>query len=159
VASGQAFYLTLPFQSLSPETQQGRFTHVSGAAPAKIFHDSIIYVTIRPVLDIREYQDQAGQNPFREWFDGLNSEAARKVTTALYRLGLGNLSSVKSVGSGVHECRVNFGPGYRIYFGREGEQIVILLAGGTKKRQQTDIQLAIGCWQAYKRAKKPQKEE
>jgi len=111
------------------------------------------------VLDIREYQDQTGRNHFREWFDGLNSEAARKVATALYRLGLGNLSNSKSVGSGVHECRVNFGPGYRIYFGKDGELVVILLGGGTKKRQQNDIRVAIERWQEYQRTKKKQKEE
>ena len=69
---------------------------------------------------IREYQDRGDRSPFRNWFDGLNSEAARKVTTAIYRVGLGNFSSVKSVGSGVRECRINFGPGYRVYFGKEG---------------------------------------
>jgi putative addiction module killer protein len=111
------------------------------------------------MLDVREYQDRAGHNPFRVWFDGLNSEAARKVATALYRLGLGNLSNVKSVGSGVHECRINFGPGYRVYFGREGGLIVILLGGGTKSRQQNDIRLAAERWQEYRGMKKPQKEE
>lgn len=111
------------------------------------------------MLDVREYRDQAGHNPFREWFDGLSSEAARKVTTALYRLGLGNLSNIKSVGAGVHECRINFGPGYRVYFGKDGELIVILLGGGTKKRQQNDIRVAVERWQEYRRTKKQQKEE
>jgi len=111
------------------------------------------------MLDIREYHDRGGRSPFREWFDKLNSEAARKVTTALYRVGLGNLSNVKSVGSGVHECRINFGPGYRVYFGRDGEQMVILLAGGTKQRQQNDIRLALQRWEDYKRRKPEQKEE
>jgi len=58
---------------------------------------------------------------FREWYDRLNAEAARKVTTALYRVGLGNFSNAKSVGAGVYECKLNFGPGYRVYFGKEGE--------------------------------------
>jgi putative addiction module killer protein len=111
------------------------------------------------MLDIREYRDRAGRNPFREWFNGLNPEAARKVTAALYRVGLGNLSNTKSVGSGVHECRINFGPGYRIYFGKEGELVIILLGGGTKQRQQNDIRLALERWQEYKRTKKQQKEE
>ncbi|HXJ14446.1 MAG TPA: type II toxin-antitoxin system RelE/ParE family toxin [Candidatus Limnocylindrales bacterium] len=124
-----------------------------------LFHDGTIYATITHVLNIREYQDRAGDSPFREWFDELNSEAARKITIAVYRLGLGNLSNIKSIGAGVHECRINFGPGYRVYFGREGEQIVILLGGGTKKRQQNDIRLAIERWQEYKRMKKQQKEE
>jgi putative addiction module killer protein len=66
-------------------------------------------------------------------------------------MGLGNLSGVKSVGTGVHECRINFGPGYRVYFGRDGERIVILLGGGTKQRQENDIQLALERWQDYKR--------
>lgn len=96
---------------------------------------------------------------FREWFDRLNAEAARKVTTALYRVGLGNFSNVKSVGAGVYECKINFGPGYRCYFGKDGEQIVILLAGGTKQRQQNDIRFAVERWQDYKQRKKQQKDK
>jgi putative addiction module killer protein len=110
------------------------------------------------VVEIREYHDRRGHSPFREWFNRLNAEAARKVTTALYRIGLGNLSNTKSVGAGVHECRINFGPGYRVYFGREGERIVILLGGGTKHRQQNDIKLALDRWEDYQRRRKQQKE-
>jgi len=109
---------------------------------------------MEPSLDIREYQDSSGRSPFREWFDKLNTESARKVTTALYRLGLGNLSNVKSVGAGVLECKISFGPGYRIYFGKDGAQVVILLGGGTKQRQQSDIAKAIERWQDYKNRKK-----
>ena len=105
-------------------------------------------------MELREYQDASGASPFRKWFDRLNSEAAQKVTTALYRIGLGNFSNAKSVGGGVYECRINFGPGYRVYFGKDGEQIVILLGGGTKQRQQDDIQGALDRWEDYKRRKK-----
>lgn len=110
------------------------------------------------MVDIREYQDLAGRSPFREWFDKLNSEAARKVTTSLYRMGLGNFSSTKGVGAGVYECRINFGPGYRVYFGKDDERIVIILGGGTKLRQANDIRLAIEWWKDYKRRKKEQRE-
>ena len=72
------------------------------------------------MVDIREYHGRGGHSPFREWYDRLNAEAARKVTTALYRVGLGNFSNAKSVGAGVYECKINFGPGYRMYFGKEG---------------------------------------
>ena len=106
------------------------------------------------MLEIREYQDRGGRSPFREWFDGLNAEAARKVTTALYRVGLENFSNVKGVGGGVYECRIDFGPGYRIYFGQEGAHLVILLGGGTKQRQQNDITVALTRWEDYKRRKK-----
>jgi putative addiction module killer protein len=81
----------------------------------------IVCVTILTIVELREYWERSGRNPFREWFDRLNSEAARKVTTALYRMALGNLSNVKSVGEGVQERRIHFGPGYRVYFGRDGE--------------------------------------
>ena len=74
--------------------------------------------------------------------------------TALYRLGLGNFSNVKGVGSGVFECRIDFGPGYRLYFGKDGDRLVILLCGGTKQRQQKDITLATERWQDYKRQKR-----
>jgi putative addiction module killer protein len=66
----------------------------------------------------------------------------------------GNYSNVKSVGSGVHECRIDFGPGYRVYFGKDGEHLILLLGGGTKKRQQNDINNAIAAWRDYKNRKK-----
>lgn len=106
------------------------------------------------MVDIREHIRRDGRNLFGEWFGRLNSEAARRVTTALYRLGLGNFSNVKGVGSGVFECRIDFGPGYRVYFGKDGEAIVILLCGGTKTRQQQDIALAAECWREYKEQKR-----
>jgi putative addiction module killer protein len=110
-----------------------------------------------PLIDIREYQEQGGGSPFRKWFDRLDAEAARKVTTALYRVGLGNFSNAKGVDGGVYECRINFGPGYRIYFAKDGKLIVILLGGGTKQRQQADIELARDRWEDYKRQKSRQR--
>lgn len=76
------------------------------------------------------------------------------MATALYRMEQGNLSSVKPVGQGVAEYRIDFGPGYRIYIGQDGEMLIILLGGGTKKRQGADIQLARQRWQEYKARKK-----
>lgn len=81
------------------------------------------------------------------------------MTTALYRVGLGNFSNVKGVGSGVYECRIDFGPGYRIYFGKDGTRIVVLLGGGRKQRQQNDIELAIARWEDFKRTKKQRRLE
>jgi putative addiction module killer protein len=105
------------------------------------------------MVEIREFLGQDGRNLFGDWFDRLNSEAARRVATALYRLGLGDFSNVKGVGGGVFECLIDFGPGYRVYFGKDGDCIVLLLCGGTKQRQQDDIELSIECWQEYKRQK------
>ena len=75
------------------------------------------------------------------------------MTTALKRMGQGNLSNAKGLVAGVFEHKLNFGPGYRIYFGRDGEKLIILLGGGTKSRQERDIQAAVANWGAYKRAK------
>jgi putative addiction module killer protein len=105
------------------------------------------------VIDVREYNDRSGRSPFAAWFNGLNAQAAAKVSTALTRLAQGNFSNVKGVGSRLFECRIDFGPGYRVYFGKDGERLVILLGGGTKKRQQQDIDTAIARWQDYKRRK------
>ena len=91
---------------------------------------------------------------FSEWFDGLDSASAAKVAIALARMEKGNFSKVEGVGSGVFEYKIDFGPGYRIYFGKEGESLVILLGGGTKKRQQQDIAAAQEFWTDYKRRKK-----
>lgn len=105
-------------------------------------------------MEIREYADSEGSSPFAKWFDQLDARAAAKVTVAITRLGLGNVSNVKGVGSGVLEYKIDFGPGYRLYFGKDGETVVILLAGGTKKRQQTDIETAQARWNDYKSRKK-----
>jgi putative addiction module killer protein len=83
------------------------------------------------VVEIREYLDLAGRSPFAEWFDSLKA----KITTALVRLEQGNFSNAKGVGAGVYECRIDFGPGHRVYFGKDGGTLVILLGGGAKKRQ------------------------
>ena len=105
-------------------------------------------------MDIREYEADDGTSPLADWFDELDAQAAAKVTTALTRLELGNTSHVKGVGSGVFELKIDFGAGYRVYFGKDGQTIAILLGGGTKKRQQRDIEDAQSCWQDYKRRKK-----
>src|SRR5437763_11289510 len=105
-------------------------------------------------MQILQYLDRSGRNPFALWFDGLDPRAAAKLTIAVARLEQGNLSNAKSVGGGVLEYRIDFGPGYRIYFGRDGETIIILLVGGTKKRQQRDIDAARLYWQDYKRGKR-----
>lgn len=106
------------------------------------------------VIKIRQFIDRRGQSPFGRWFERLNAEAQAKVTTSLDRLERGNFSAVKSVGAGVFELRLDFGPGYRIYFGKDGETVVILLGGGTKKRQQNDIAAATGLWRQYKQQKR-----
>ena len=106
---------------------------------------------------IRYYVAADGRQPFAEWFAELESVARAKVTRAIVRLEQGNFSSVKSVGEGVFECRIDFGAGYRVYFGQDGPALVILLTGGTKKRQQRDIDAAHGYWQDYKQAKRGQR--
>lgn len=109
------------------------------------------------VLETRYYLTTDGQSPFEKWFAGLDPAARAKVTTAIVRLEQGNLSNVKGVGEGVLEYRIDFGPGYRVYFGRDGEVLVILLTGGTKRRQQRDITAAIEMWADYKSRKRPRR--
>ncbi len=106
------------------------------------------------MIEVLEYLDQGGKSPFAKWFDELDAKAAAKVSTARTRLSLGNWSNVKGVGSGVYERVIDLGSGHRIYFGKDGDKIVILLAGGTKKGQQSDIKIAKERWQDYKQRKK-----
>jgi putative addiction module killer protein len=111
------------------------------------------YVLPLIMVEVREYLDQRGHSPFAAWSDRLNREAAAKVAAALARIQQGNFSNTKSVGGGVYEYRIDFGPGYRIYFGKDGDLLVILVGGGTKKRQQEDIATALARWQNYKQRK------
>jgi putative addiction module killer protein len=105
------------------------------------------------MVAVREYLDRGGRSPYADWFNLLNREAAAKVTTALVRMQQGNFSNAKSVGGGVHEYKIDFGPGYRVYFGKDSDQLIILVGGGSKKQQQKDIEAALIRWQDYKRRK------
>lgn len=105
-------------------------------------------------IAVREYLDERGVSPFARWFEGLDTIAASKVATALYRLEQGNFSRVEGVGSGIYKCKINFGPGYRVYFGKDGERLIILLGEGSKKRQSDDISTALAYWQDYKKRKR-----
>ena len=102
------------------------------------------------MFELRTYLGSDGGSSFERWFCGLDAAAAAKVTVALARIEQGNLSNAKPVGSGVLEYRIDWGPGYRVYFGRDGDVLVILLTGGTKKRQQRDIEAAKLFWDDYK---------
>ena len=101
------------------------------------------------MIEVRQYVDALGRNHFERWFERLDGVTRARITVTLERVEAGNLAAAKGVG-GIFELRLDFGPGYRIYFGRDGETVVILLAGGTKKRQQDDIARARTLWQEYK---------
>lgn len=105
------------------------------------------------MIEVREYLDRGGRSPFAAWSDRLNREAAAKMAAALARIQRGYMSNAKGVGAGVYEYRIDFGPGYRIYFGKDGDRLVILLGGGTKKRRQEDIATSLARWQDYKQRK------
>ena len=114
----------------------------------------VTHVLLSVVIEVREYLAADGSSPYQKWFNSLNAQAAAKVAIAITRMDQGNLSNAKSVGAGLHEYCIDFGPGYRIYFGRDGDRLVILLGGGTKKRQQEDIRRAQALWADYKRRRK-----
>ena len=101
-------------------------------------------------LRVAHYVTNDGRDPFDAWFRRQTIQARARVQTRIDRLELGNFGDYKSVGGGVSELRINFGPGYRIYYGRDGAELVILLGGGTKARQARDIEASQVYWEAYK---------
>lgn len=106
------------------------------------------------MIDVREYIDGRGQNHYRKWASKLDPHVRVRIDKAVFRLGEGNFSAVQPEGEGVSALRLDFGPGYRVYFGQDGEQIVVLLAGGSKRRQQEDIERARQLWSEYKKRKR-----
>lgn len=106
----------------------------------------------QPVIEILEYLTEDGHNPFREWLEAINDRDARaRIRVRLNRIRLGNFGDSKSVGGGVSELRISYGPGYRVYFGKQGTKVVILLCGGDKRTQTRDIESAQVRWQDYLR--------
>jgi putative addiction module killer protein len=107
------------------------------------------------MIEVREYIP-AGRSAsvFGEWFLGLDIRARQLLDDAIARMRLGNMGDCKRVGSGVLERRIDSGPGYRIYFGRDGDNLILLLAGSTKRRQQRAIAEARALWREYKQRKR-----
>ena len=106
------------------------------------------------MIAVFEIESHDGSHPFSKWFVSLDVQAALKVRTAIARIESGNFSKVKSVGLGIQEYKLDYGPGYRIYFGKDGDKLIILLGGGTKKRQSRDIKAAQLHWKYYKKHKR-----
>ena len=101
---------------------------------------------------LQEYVTADGENPFREWLQGLRDVHARaKIRVRLNRVRLGNFGDAKPVGGGVSELRVPYGPGYRVYFARAGSTVVLLFCGGDKSTQKRDIGTAKDYWVDYQR--------
>ena len=103
--------------------------------------------------EVRYYEDQGGKLPFRDWFDSLKDKRTQaKIQARLDRLRLGNFGYCEAVGEGVTELKIDYGPGFRVYFGQVGSQLVILLCGGDKDSQRRDIRLARKYWADYRRS-------
>ena len=103
-------------------------------------------------FEIREFIE-FGNSPFAEWFNSLDAVTAARVDKYIRRLETGNFGAAKTLQEGVSELKLDFGPGYRVYFGRDGKTIIILVGGGSKRRQAADIASAIDRWKRYKQSK------
>jgi putative addiction module killer protein len=101
-------------------------------------------------LTVREFVTSEGRSPFREWLRTLDVAAQARIQARVLRFELGNFGDHKAVGGGVLEARVMFGPGYRIYFAREADRVVLLLLGGDKRTQPKDIRRAQEPWLNYR---------
>lgn len=100
--------------------------------------------------EIRIYKTEDGKYPFLNWIDSLKDKKTESIIwLRLERVSLVNFGDCKFIGDGIFELRVDFGPGYRVYFGNDGNQLVIILSGGDKDRQNNDIQKAKRYWQDY----------
>jgi len=105
-------------------------------------------------IEVRIYETRSRKAPFSTWLHGLEDPTGRAaVRIRIARLRLGNFGDCKSIGDGIFELRIAVGPGYRVYFGRRGQQIVILLCGGDKRTQGRDIEKAKEYWKDYRERK------
>ncbi|MEI6757904.1 MAG: type II toxin-antitoxin system RelE/ParE family toxin [Chlorobium sp.] len=109
---------------------------------------------MREKVEVFEYVDQNGNCPFRDWFDSLDSVPAARAAVYLERVVQGNYLNVAPIGSALSEIKLDFGPGYRIYFGKEDDFILLLLGGSSKKDQKKAIERAKKLWEEHKAYKK-----
>ena len=103
------------------------------------------------MFDIRRYRTAAGEEPLTRWLADLRDRQAKaRILVRLERLAVGNFGDCKFLREGVSELRIDWGPGYRVYYGRDGRTIIVLLGGGDKRRQAADIDAAVARWKRYK---------
>jgi putative addiction module killer protein len=104
-----------------------------------------------PIVEVRQYQTAEGKTPMAEWLEGLRDGATRaRIAARLDRLKVGLLGDWKSLSGGISELRIDHGPGYRVYYGQEGNTLILLLCGGDKSTQAKDIEKAHAYWKDYK---------
>lgn len=102
------------------------------------------------MFEIRRYRTAAGEEPFTKWlFDLFDRQARARILARPEPLEVGNFGDAKFLRDGVHEMRIDWGPGYRVYYGRDGRTVIVLLCGGDKRKQGADIKGAVELWQEY----------
>lgn len=106
-------------------------------------------------VQLKEYLTASGENPFRQWLEGVDIKIKARIQARLLRFEEGNLGDHKLVGKRIWEARLHFGAGYRVYFGKDGINIILLLLGGSKSSQSKDIRKAQHYWDDYQRKVKP----
>ena len=111
----------------------------------------VTYTIHYPVIEVRRYRQIRGSEPLTEWLKRLpDRQAKARLFARIDRLETGNFGDCKFLRDGVFELRIDWGPGYRVYYGRSGAHLVILLCAGDKRRQSADIECAVGFWNDYK---------
>ncbi|VFB22215.1 type II toxin-antitoxin system RelE/ParE family toxin [Pseudomonas fragi] len=106
------------------------------------------------MLEIRHYLSETGNDPYQQWLDHLKDGTAKaRITVRVNRLSAGAFGDCKALCQGVWELRIDHGPGYRLYYARDGKKLVLLLLGGDKRQQQADIEKAVRCWNEYQKRK------
>ena len=101
--------------------------------------------------EVREYLSHRGDSPFSDWLSNLDPRTRGRIRARINRIRSGNFGNCKRLGSKIWELKLDFGPGYRVYFGRIGRLVVLLLCGGDKSTQTQDINVAEALWKDYER--------
>lgn len=108
------------------------------------------------MFEVQTYLDPSGQDPYTRWLAALADRQARaRVLVRVGRMAAGNFGDCKPVAEGVWELRIDWGPGYRVYYAQAGKRLVLLLAGGDKRTQQADISAALANWHDWQQRRKP----
>jgi putative addiction module killer protein len=107
------------------------------------------------MYDIQNYLTTDGRDPYAQWLSGLADRQARaRILVRVARMGAGNLGDCKPLSDGVWELRIDWGPGYRVYYAMAGKRLVLLLVGGDKRKQQADINTALAYWNDWQQRRR-----